>query len=51
MAWAMAARLLSSCSAASRAAMPARIFSHTRGTPKNAVGRTCPITRTNWRRT
>ena len=47
MAWATAARLPSSCSAASRAWMPARIFSHTRGTPKNAVGRTCPITRTS----
>ena len=27
--------------------MPALIFSHTRGTPKNAVGRTLPITGTS----
>jgi hypothetical protein len=47
MAWATAARFPSSCSAVSRAWMPALTFSHTRGTPKNAVGCTCPITRTN----
>ena len=27
--------------------MPARTFSHTRGTPKNDVGRTFPTTRTS----
>ena len=42
MAAATAARRPSSASAASSAWMPAWIFSHTRGTPKKAVGRTSP---------
>ena len=40
MAAATAWRRAGSGSAASRAPIPAWIFSHTRGTPKNAVGRT-----------
>ena len=44
MAAATARRRASSVSAASRAPIPAWIFSHTRGTPKNAVGRPLPGT-------
>ncbi len=47
MAAATAAFRSGSVSAASRAPMPAWIFSHTRGTPKNAVGRTAPIVGTS----
>ncbi len=47
MAAATAARRSGSVSAASRAPIPAWIFSHTRGTPKNAVGRTATIAGTS----
>ena len=47
MAAATAALRPASASAASRAPMPAWIFSHTRGTPKNAVGRTAAIAGTS----
>ena len=44
---ATAARLASSCSRVNSDSMPARIFSHTRGTPKKPLGRTFPTTRTS----